>query len=50
MSARIVVHSSKSFPGLMIKAMSAALAEGVSRMSMVTIVRPLRPSGMNLPF
>ena len=43
-SARIVVQSSKSLPGLMMSAMSAALAEGVSRMSMVIIVRPLRPS------
>ena len=42
-SARRVVQSSKSFPGLMMSAMSAARAEGVSRMSIVIMVRPFRP-------
>ena len=45
-----MVSTSKSLPGRICRKMSAALALGVSRMSTRTIVRPLRPSGTNLPF
>ena len=48
--ARRVVRTSKSLPGRIWRKRSAAFALGVSRMSTRTMVRPLRPSGTNLPF
>src|SRR5262249_27942466 len=49
-SARRTVISSKSLPGRIWRKRSAALALGVSRISTRTIVRSLRPRGVNLPF
>ncbi len=48
--ARSAVIASKSLLGRTCKKISAALTLSVSRMSTRTIVRPLRPSGTNLPF
>src|SRR5215467_13657595 len=50
MSARRMVMTSKSLLGRTWRKMSAALTLGVSRMSTRTIVRSLRPLGMNFPF